>query len=264
MGNSIQVLREVSADHRSFPARTVGPFADHTPINQYNSATRVIEAGTDLFRPGESCGVIYYLVDGCLFLYDLLEDGRRQILHFTLPGGVLGLYPNRVAIYGAQALTDATVRVIPHGSLGPLLQDHAEAGLQLMWSVWKERNLAYDHLSSIGRRSSRERIARLLLELFVRFRMRWPHHGIEEMHLPLTQEHIGDATGLSNVHVNRVLRDLRQEGIVEFHYRRLKIMNPDKLADIAGVDPRIAGWACKDDAEDKVLAPFSTRSGFLL
>ena len=70
--------------------------------------------------------------------------------------------------------------------------------------------------------------------------MGWPGHRIEEMHLPLTQEDIGDATGLTGVHVNRVLRDLRQEGIAEFHYRRLRILNPDRLVDVAGIDPHVA------------------------
>ncbi len=247
MGNSIGALREVPADRGVSTAHTVASFTDDIEMERYISASLEIKAGNDLFRPGAPCGEIYYLVDGCIFLYDLLEDGCRQILHFALPGGILGPYPNMVAIYGARALTDATVRAIPHRSLGPLLEDHAEAGLQLMWSVWKEGNLAYDHLSSIGRRSSRERIARLLLELFVRFRMRWPHHSIEEMHLPLTQEHIGDATGLTNVHVNRVLRHLRDEGIVEFHYLRLRIMNPDKLADVAGIDPRVAVWGAQEE-----------------
>jgi CRP-like cAMP-binding protein len=250
MGNSMQLLKDVQAD-RHLPASTIRTIAARATIASYKCGSREIRAGCDLFRPGAPCSVIYYLVDGCMFLYDLLEDGRRQILHFALPGGMLGLYPNRVAIYGAQALTDAVVRVISHASLGSLLKNDAEIGLQFMWTVWKERNLAYDHLSSVGRRSSRERVARLLLELFVRFRMRWPHHSIEEMHLPLTQEHIGDATGLTNVHVNRVLRDLREEGIVEFHYRRLRILNPDKLADVAGIDPHVAlSWAKSDSSSE--------------
>ena len=242
MGNSMQAIAEVAPDRRISPARNVASFTNDTIMERYKSASREIEAGKDLLRPGEQSGGLYYLVDGCIFLYDLLEDGCRQILHFALPGGILGPYPNMVAIYGAQALTDATVRAIPHDSCRQFLEDHAEAGMLLMQERWKERNLAYDHLSSIGRRSARKRIARLLLELFVRFRMRWPHHNIEEMLLPLTQEHIGDATGLTNVHVNRILRDLREEGVVEFHYRRLRIINPDKLADVAGVDPRVAVW----------------------
>lgn len=214
-------------------------------IAGYKSGGRVIKAGNDLFRPGEPCDALYALVDGWVFLYDLLENGRRQILHFALPGAVLGLYPARVTIatYGAQALSDAIVCVIPHQNLGQLSKEHPEIGMQLAAIVSHDRDLVYDHLSSIGRRSARQRIARSLLELFVRYRMQWPGHCIEEMHLPLTQEHIGDATGLTGVHVNRVLRSLRKDGIVEFHYRRLRILNPDKLVDVAGIDPQtILSW----------------------
>ncbi len=206
-------------------------------IASYKSGNRPLKAGEDLFRLGERCDLIYHLLDGWVFLYDLLEDGRRQILHFALPGALLGLYSDSVAVYGAQALTDAVVGVIPHENLGPLLDEHPGVGLRLAWMVWRERNLAYEHLSSVGRRSARERVARSLLELFVRFRMQWPSHRTDEMHLPLTQEHIADATGLTNVHVNRILRGLRKDAIVEFHYRRLRILNPDKLVDVAGISP---------------------------
>lgn len=240
MNNSMQALKQAPADRRTFLAHTADLFVDRHRNERNKPASREIAAGNDLFCPGEPCGAIYYLVEGCVFLYDLLEDGRRQILHFALPGAILGLYPNGVAIYGAQALTDTVVSVTPHDSLELLFEKHPRAGLHFAHAVWRERNFAYDHLSSLGQRSARERVARLLLELFVRYRMRWPGSCIEEMHLPLTQEHIGDATGLTNVHVNRVLRDLRKEGILEFHYRRLRIMDPDKLVDIAGIDREIA------------------------
>jgi CRP-like cAMP-binding protein len=203
----------------------------------YKSGNRQFKAREDLFRLGERRDELYHLVDGWVFLYDLLQDGRRQILHFALPGALLGLYSDSVAPYGAQALTDAAVGVIPHTNLGPLVEEHPGVGLRLAWMVWRERNLAYEHLSSIGRRTARERVARSLLELFVRYRMQWPSYRADEMHLPLTQEHIADATGLTGVHVNRILRELRKAGIVEFHYRRLRILNPDKLVDVAGISP---------------------------
>jgi CRP-like cAMP-binding protein len=100
--------------------------------------------------------------------------------------------------------------------------------------------MAYDHLTSVGRRSAQERVARLLLELYMRSRWQWPANRIEELRLPLTQEHIGDAVGLTYVHVSRVLRELRHEGIVEFRYRRLRILDPDKLIDVAAIDPHLA------------------------
>lgn len=219
-------------------------------IDSYKSGNRLLKAGEDLFRLGERSNELYYLVDGWVTLYDLLQDGRRQILHFALSGALVGLYNDSIAVYGAQALTDAVVGIIPHKNLGSLIEENLGVGLRLTWMIWRERNFAYDHLSSIGRRSARERVARLLIELFVRYRMQWLGHRIEEMHLPLTQEHIGDATGLSAVHVNRVLRSLRKEEIVDFHYRRLRILNPDKLITIAGIDAQtIFSWTGRRRSE---------------
>jgi CRP/FNR family transcriptional regulator len=198
-------------------------------------------AGQDLFRLGETCDVIYGLVEGWIFRYSLLADGRRQILDFVLPGAVLGLHPEAEAAmsYGARALTEAVVCAIPQQALRPVCGRHPEIGLQLALQISQEQTLSFTRLTSIGRRMARERVAHLMLELFVRARLRWPGHRLEEMRLPLTQEHIGDATGLSGVHVNRVLRDLRKDGIVKFSYRRLSILDPDRLVDVAGVDPEV-------------------------
>jgi len=82
-------------------------------------------------------------------------------------------------------------------------------------------------------------VAHLILELFIRCRAQWPGDRVEEMCLPLTQEHIGDATGLTGVHVSRVLGDLGKDGILKFSYRRLRILDPDKLVDVAEVDPQL-------------------------
>jgi CRP-like cAMP-binding protein len=219
----------------------------------YRSADRKVSAGCDLFRLGEKGEAIYSLVDGWVALYSLLHDGRRQILEFALPGTVLAFVPTPGGLmnYSAQALTDAVVRIIPHKNLARLARDCPEVAVQLASLISQNRCLAYDRLSSIGRRSARERVAHLLLELFMRSRMRWPGHRSEAMHLPLTQEHIGDATGLTGVHVNRVLRDLRKDGILEFHYRRLQILNPDKLVDVAGIEPHVAmSWITLDPPND--------------
>ncbi len=218
-------------------------------ITRHRLANRDMKAGSDLFRQGERGEAIYTLVDGWIALYNLREDGHRQILQFALPGAVLAFVPARETVmnYSAQALTDAVVCIIPHESLGRLLMANPEIGMQLAGIISQDRTLAYDHLFSIGRHSARERVAHLLLGLFIRYRMRWPGHRTEEMPLPLTQEHIGDATGLTNVHVNRVLRDLRREGIAEFHHRWLRILNPDKLVDVAGIDPHVALSWIKDD-----------------
>jgi CRP-like cAMP-binding protein len=216
-------------------------------LDRCKSGDRRLDAGRDLFSLGEKRDAIYWLADGWAALYSVLEDGSRQILHFALAGAVLAFAPGRIMTYSAQALTDIVVGVVSYDRLYELLPDHPELGMQLAWLVARDRGLAYERLSSLGRHSAHERVAHLLLELFVRCRMRWPGHRIEEMHLPLTQEQIGDATGLTGVHVNRVLRGLRNEGVLEFHYRRLRILNPDKLVEVANFDPHVAlSWVADD------------------
>lgn len=204
----------------------------------------MLSAGDQLFTPGESCREVFQLMQGWAFLYVLLRDGRRQILHFALPGAVLGFHPAQDAVttYGVETLTD--VVVAPYRvRASHLYKSHPEMGMPLAWLLSRDLMLTFDRLASIGRLPAQERIAHLLLELFVRHRMRWPGHRIEELQLPLTQEHIGDATGLTGIHVNRMLRDLSKRGILEFQYHRLRVLDPDRLMEIAAVDPYVLqGW----------------------
>jgi CRP/FNR family transcriptional regulator len=268
MSNSISAAQKIpktrqayptpmERSHPSYPGRALH-VASH-----YKLADREVKAGCDLFRQGEKGEAIYSLVDGWGALYNLLEDGRKQILQIVLPGSVLAFVPAQGAVmnYSAQALTDAVVSIVPHKNLGRLARECPEIGMQLAGLISQDRSLAYDQLSSVGRCSARERVAHLLLELFMRSRMRWPGHRSEEMHLPLTQEHIGDATGLTGVHVNRVLRDLRRDGILEFHYRRLQILNPDKLVEVAGIDPHVAMSWISHDAPGEIILDHGKKNG---
>lgn len=211
-------------------------------LRAYATAERSIRAGQDLFGPGTKADAIYVLLEGWIFLYSILENGRRQIVHFAMPGALLG-FPaaqGAIATFGAQALTGVRVNVIPHKALETILNHHPQIGLSVAQMISQDLGIAFDQLTSVGRQSARERVARLLLELFLRYWAQWSGDGIESMRFPLTQEHIGDATGLTAVHVNRILRRLEQDGIVAFHYRRLRILNPDKLIDVAGIDPQVA------------------------
>jgi CRP/FNR family transcriptional regulator len=214
----------------------------HRLIPSYRVGDRKIEAGQDLFSIGSTGSAVFNLLDGWVALYTLLEDGRRQIVQFALPGAVLGVLPSARAqtTIGALALTDIVVSVVPVAKLTSLSRAEPEISMRLARSLAYDCSLAFDRMTSIGRRSARERVAHLLLELFTRYRAQWPGNRIEEMMLPITQEHIGDATGLTFVHVNRVLSTFLKERIVHFHYRRLRILDPDRLIEVAGVDPEMA------------------------
>jgi len=246
VGNSNMMNMNVHVDCASCRARPDGLCKACSPdvlreIAAHKSGDCTVRAGQDLYGLGESPQAIYNLVNGWAFLYTILENGRRQILHFALPGAVLGFQPSNGALttYGVQALTDIVVCVIPNSNLEQLTNTRPEIAMKLAWLISRDRSLAYDQLASVGRMTASERVAHLILELFIRYRSQWPGSRTEEMYLPLTQEHISDATGLTSVHVNRVLRGLREKGILEFHYRRLRILDPDKLMDAAVIDPQI-------------------------
>ncbi len=208
-------------------------------VARYRCGERRIQAGANLFSQGQICGDVFNIVEGMIFLYILLRDGRRQILQFCLPGDLLGLPADEDAAvtysYSAQALMDTVVDVIPRKAIRALIEEDAKAGEHLACMAECSCRLCFDHLASLGQQSARERVAHLLLELFTRLRARRPGYRGEEIYLPLTQEHIGDATGLTNVHVCRVLQDLRADGTIAFHYGQLRILDPDRLDRLADI-----------------------------
>ncbi len=106
----------------------------------------------------------------------------------------------------------------------------------MAWITARDRTLANEHLTNIGRRVARERVAHLLLELFYRVWLAHPSPHSDGVELPLTQEHIGDALGLTSVHVNRTLRQLREAGLVTISGHNMQVLDPDMLAEVAGFD----------------------------
>ncbi len=136
----------------------------------------------------------------------------------------------------AEALTDVRVCVLPRTNFLRFFQDHPEIAVRLTWLAARCEARAQDHLVNIGRRPADARIAHLLLELYYRVQMGLPRIAGETMPFPLTQEHLGDALGLTSVHVNRMLRQLREQGIVAVRERQMEILNPEFLIETAEFD----------------------------
>jgi CRP/FNR family transcriptional regulator len=210
--------------------------ADLDFVRSFRTAARSIPAGHDFLIQNETVNEVFTLLEGWVILYEMLEDGRRQIMQFCLPGAFLGFQPNAKAPlpFSAQALTDVRVCAFPRAGIEDLLREDPALSYRLACITLRDRSLAFRHLTNVGRRSARERVANLLLEMFLRARMMEPGGGADTIYLPLTQEHIGDALGLTSVHVNRTLRALRVDGIVSVRGRTLRVLDPDRLAEEAG------------------------------
>ena len=206
-------------------------------VQTFKRGDRILPAGSHLFRPGESCPELYNLLDGWVALYQVLESGGWQILGFALPGAFLGQQPHLDApmLYGVECLTDVAVCVFPRREFPTLIKDHPDLAIRLAQLNIQATVLAYDHLTNIGSRSARARVAHLLLDLCFRLRGGQLSEDDNEIDIPLTQHHIADALGLTSVYVSQTLKQLREQNLLLFKNGRLQILDPDVLANIAEV-----------------------------
>lgn len=195
-----------------------------------------LQAGSIIFREGTAIDHGHTLFEGWVMRYKTLEDGRRQIIGFALPGDFLGYQPYRGATisHSAETLTPVTLCTFPLDNLVAMLSQYPELSQQFGWMCTREENVAIEHMTSIGRRPARERIGHLLLELDYRVRSRAEAPDSAPTVIPLTQEHIADTLGLTSIHVSRTLRTLREDGLLEFRSGRLNIKDRDALVALTG------------------------------
>jgi CRP-like cAMP-binding protein len=165
-----------------------------------------------------------------------LSDGRRQILSFLLPGDVVSasLIFDPVSQCSVEAITDVHYRNFKRSELKAILFTDLDLFDKLS-KVWTDEKVRIDQLAiDLGRRTADERIARLILNLLDRLDRRGLVQD-QTMDFPLRQHHIADATGLTAVHVSKVLSEFRRAGLVEISDRSLTISDPMGLRRIANM-----------------------------
>lgn len=176
---------------------------------------------------------VKWIVTGWASEMRILPDSRRQICSFLIPGDVFTARPANSSSCGVVALTRmdcADVERTLDGSPEPIRPAVWEAVARSL-SLMLERR--YEHITRLGQLGAAERLVHLLLEL----RERLEAVGLaapDKFRLPLTQEHLADALGLSIVHVNRTLRHLRAQRLLEVKFGGVALLQPARLADIAG------------------------------
>lgn len=197
----------------------------------------VLPAGSLLYRQGEPCSRLFNLLDGWVFLHQVLQSGSHQILDFALPGRFLGYRPDLdgPSTHSAECLTDVSVCVFPQQDFHALIERHPALAIRLSRLVARDLAVARDHLTNIGSRSAQARIAHLLLDLCARLRHSRLVSGGQVIEIPLTQNHIADALGCTNAYVSQMLKQLRNRRLLSFENGRLQILDPEGLAELADV-----------------------------
>lgn len=207
---------------------------ERAALDDLNSGSRHYRRGTVIRPEHGASGDICVVQSGWIFCSALLEDGRRQIVRLHFRGDLIGL--DSLAFAEAPdavtALTDAEICVIDRVKLGRLFADHPRLGALLFAVQQVDRVTLTDRLVSLGRASARGRVAALLL--WIAGRLRFAGLAVDDgFALPLTQEEIGDLTGLTAVHVNRTMRVLGEQGLIARSGNSLRILHAERLAQIA-------------------------------
>lgn len=217
-------------------ADVLSELVDLTPgelrgLEHLEERQRHVRRGAVLQRENESSGDLFIMRKGLMMSYVLLDDGSRQILRFHFPGDLLGVSGviYRDAPESLCALSDCVVSPFDRASFSDLMVEHPRLAALILVYCQIERVALTDRLAALGRTSAKARVAALLLEL--RNRLRATDKTVQNAFaLGLTQEEIGDATGLTSVHVNRMLRQLEEEGLIARESGRVTLLDERALA----------------------------------
>lgn len=189
-----------------------------------------------IYRAGEPLEGVPVICEGWAVCVSRLSDGRRQILAFLLPGDLIStnaVFTDRLDFF-VEAVTEVRYASCDRGELIKRLALEPATFDALIGAMLTEKKQAIELATDLGRRSASERIARLMLYLMARLDQR----GLVQdnaFEIPLRQQHIADATGLTPVHVNRVLGSFRNDGFIEVSDGRLKIVRLAALQRIADI-----------------------------
>jgi CRP-like cAMP-binding protein len=193
--------------------------------------TRLVRRSREIVTQGRKYDALFVMLGGISIRYRILPDGRRQIFNIALPGDFVG-FPScffERALYPISALTDVVLASIPFDILIDLFEKHSHLAAAIFWSFSSEAAIYTERLTDIGRRTALERVAHFLLELLTRFQL----IGLADERsfpMPLTQELLGDALSLSLPHVNRTLRQLREDGLVSIEAHQVFIKDVEALS----------------------------------
>ena len=210
--------------------------ADQQALDALANSAEVVDRNTTIAEEGEVPRAIVLITRGMAVRSRALVDGGRQILTFMIPGDIcdLDVFLLRARDHSIFTLSEACATSISRDGIGRLLHEHPQVAVALRRSALQEQSMLRERVVALGRRDARSRLAYLLCELF------WRHEAMgvtdEMFHLPLTQEEFGDSLGLTQVHVNRTIRELRERNLIAVQHRKVVLLDVEGLQKVAEID----------------------------
>jgi CRP-like cAMP-binding protein len=207
--------------------------SDRTILTQASSErVRKFAARVDISREGEKPKDVHLILSGWACRYKQLEDGRRQVVSFFLPGDMcdLNVFILKEMDHSIGTITSVTIADLSREFFDEIGAGYPRIATALWWETLVNAAIQREWTMNLGQRTASERMAHLLCEIFFRLRLAGLTDG-EGCDFPLTQSDLADATGLSKVHVNRTLQDLRAQELIVLKGKILTVPSLERLMD---------------------------------
>ena len=207
---------------------------DRKALAQVSRNHRFVEARQDLISEGDKPRHVHLLLEGWASRYKTLPDGKRQIVSFFVPGDFcdINVYILKQMDHSIGAITRLKVAMITPDEMNVLTTGRPRITQALWWHELVNTAIQREWTLNIGQRSAFERLAHLLIEIYLRLQT-IGRTTDGRCDFPLTQTDLADATGLTAVHVNRTLQELRRVGLIELERKQLKILDLDRMIEVA-------------------------------
>jgi CRP-like cAMP-binding protein len=208
-----------------------------------------LKADQDIVREGDRPTRSCALLEGFTAMFKVTAEGKRQITAFHIPGDIPDLQSLHLEVLDTSlsTLTPCKVGFIQHEALQDLCDRHPRIAKALWRETLIDAAIYREWTVNVGRREAYSRIAHILCELTVRMKAVGLTRD-DTCKIPITQNEFADATGLSNVHVNRVLQALRSDGLIILKGDTLQVLDWDKLKQAGDFDPTYLHLERKQEA----------------
>jgi CRP-like cAMP-binding protein len=199
---------------------------------------RVLPPKHDIIREGDRPRYVNVILDGWAQRYKQLADGRRQILSFFIAGDLCdtNVFILKAMDHSLSTVTEVNLAEISQFEFQEIIENSPRISQALWWSELVTVAIQREWTTNIGQRTAYERIAHLFCELFVRLRTVGRTEG-NSCEFPLIQSEIADATGLTQVHVNRTIQEMRRDQLIELRNKRLLVFDLERLKSVSLFNP---------------------------
>lgn len=210
---------------------------DRTAFYGLSFSVKDLNAGSYIVRERDKIRYCCILLSGFALRSKIVGNGGRQILSIHIPGDVVDIQHAMLGIadHNIQMLTTGEVALVLAGAVKEIAFNHPAIGHALWLETLVDGSIFREWIANVGRRDARTRIAHLLCEFTVRLHTAGLAVG-DRYELPMTQEQLGDATGLTAVHVNRTMQGLRTDGLISSDRRSITIEDWKALTTVGDFD----------------------------